>query len=176
MNWSTTTVVGLETGHRAVDVGELEILKMLLGATRYELLNSDRPVDVSGAVLTPKQWNDLLHFEPNDEARQAVRKALGVLGQGGVGVRLDSSETDRKAALSLASPKRLGRKVSRDEVARASRECWQQRSLIEERERRLREAASPDMPASGAVESIARRRGHITRDLLHELTEALKDG
>jgi transcriptional regulator with XRE-family HTH domain len=165
LNWTTTTVVGLETGHRSIAVGELEILKWLLGATRYELLQSDRPVKVSGAVLTPKLWNDLHQKEPTDADRQKARKAVAVLDRS-----IESGEVERKAALSLT--KRLGRPVSKAEVAEAAK-GWGH-SLAMEREIRARQADG--QLSDGTVEAIARKRGHVTRDLLDELEAILRDG
>lgn len=182
--WNGATVAAIETGKRSVSLGEALLLTSALEpASLSDLLSapaSDR-VDVEGVALSGRQLRRLVDGDPPANLLSTEPKKTGgheldagllyeyAVTAEGLGVRetgptdlarmaLDAlGDVENRAARSLG--------VSPFEVVAASYAVWG-RTISEERDRRL-------LKSTG--EQRRGQRGHVTRTLLAELGEVLRE-
>jgi transcriptional regulator with XRE-family HTH domain len=168
LRWNQATIAAVELGRRKLSLGEVALLPLVLsealgdpnaGARLLsvgELIpDVDQDVDVSPGLRLPLRTVRMLFGGPSESAEwpepSARRPELEAAG-----------DAERKAA------RKLG--VSPDAIAFGAQKLWG-RSLAEERDRRLGEAARA-LPRR----SLQARRGRTTRKLVQELAPLVKAG
>lgn len=188
--WTAASVAALETNRRRVDFEEFVLLKAALHTSTEYLLHTSEPwVAILGAQIP---GDDLLALFDDDDEEGGEPILLTPRLEAEEEELKERRESVRRAGLPLptgsargASPNRaneiwgivtagvhqeaerqlaraLGLSVS--DVAALSAKLWQ-RTLTDERERRLGEGGDSGPPR-------ARRRGHITRELKREIAAA----
>lgn len=150
LRWDAATVTGLELGRRHISAGELLLLPTLLEVPLTEFLVAEGSVDFDGAAI-PKEV--LLRWLARGKPMDAPDRMLAAFAK----VEAGATDAERKAA------RQLGIGVL-DLIAMTQR-LWDGRRLDQERDQRLART-----PGQG---DIARRRGHITTQVLKELREEL---
>lgn len=174
--WTRAMVAAVELGRRRLTLGELALLPLVLGSagvTAGPLLTladlipvSDQQVSAGPSLAMPLRIARALLLEGGDELKSVPR----VVAPGHVARRTleAAGDAEQKAATALH--------VSPEAVVEAAHQRWG-RSLTAERERRVEAYTRPMLtrdPAEAVSPEWPRRlqaiRGHVTRELLKELT------
>jgi len=161
--WSRTTIAALEVGKRAVELGEVVLLALILNSSVADLLAGDDLTlvgDETGMwlddvrdVLTSDQQTAQENF-PDIHSRVSKAKAVDVHDL----VMLSANgEAEQKAA------RKLG--VTPQTIAQAAYDIWG-RSLTDERNLRVEQIDWLDETSTRRVQAY---RGHVTRELLDEI-------
>jgi len=201
--WTRNTVVGIENGKRALNVGEFLLLPLIL---ERAFDRAQRPaatlglvdllptgwVDIGGALIDGDALGALLRGGTLDAAKvrsiprgqlpaRQVRRPKGVELEAVRGM-LPAEEAEaariEREALGDAETK-LARSLGTiaELVVLASREAWG-RTLSEERDARLEALDVPRGPADDAQtrrRALTALRGHITRELAKQIDRPLYD-
>jgi len=164
-DWDRSTVAGIETGRRRLKLGEFLLLPHMLATARagsFEL--EDLIPEGSKVAITPR-----VSAAP-EQLRKILRGQAGRVGDTEIahayaaddvhGRRLES-EAERKVARQLG--------VNVVDVVDASFTLWGQ-PLASERDARTQQRLAPDAPPR----TLQAVRGHVTRELVADLKQALR--
>lgn len=189
VGWNGATVAAIETGKRAVSLGEALLLTSALrpaGRSRSpslaDLLSAPMAerVDVDGVIMSGQQLRRLAEGNPPPGILLPDRKRPGAVDvdpdvlreYSAIAKRLGVRRTGKNDIITMAldsigdvenrAARKLG--VSSFEIVAASYALWG-RTITEERDDRLKEATG---------ESRRGQRGHITRKLFEELNDVLR--
>jgi transcriptional regulator with XRE-family HTH domain len=161
LDWSRAVVAAIETGGRALDLGELVLLSVALGIGLSDLLQGDGDVLVGGRVEVSLPLLRALLDDPDESKYSAISLDLEKRSTvpSGDALRFERAvgEAERRAARRL--------QMSPLEVSRCAFQLWG-RSLTEERDRRVVESGPVlGKSVSELLRSERALRGHVTREL-----------
>lgn len=166
--WTRAAVASLETGRRNLTAMELLLLPVALGDldgashTLAELLD-DAP-DIlqtpSGAAIATELLRSIAEGEPTEDAEARERRFAAPVAHEALLVFLGRREAERHAA------RKLGQEP--DQVVWIAYQLWGH-GLTEEREARLAGRVEDEDPRR-----LQALRGHVTRELLTELRQAME--
>jgi transcriptional regulator with XRE-family HTH domain len=180
LEWTRTRVTALEAGREVLSLGEGLLIQGVLGAKLAELVDprsalAGESIQIEGLDVPRETLLDLARGMPRNLApisiglsdprfRQLAKlaKAYGVPPH----IRLlvvSFGEAEQKAARRLRD---MGLKTKPLEISVASAKLWGH-GLTQERDQRVRSRGVAD-PTRGL-------RGHVTRDLLEELAECVRE-
>jgi transcriptional regulator with XRE-family HTH domain len=161
--WSRSTIAALESGKRAVELGEVVLLALILNSTVAELLAGD---DVTLVGEETRIWLDdvrLVLMSDQQAAQESfpdihtrVSKVRALDGYNRVMLSANG-EAEQKAA------RKFG--VTPLTIAQAAYDIWG-RSLTDERNLQVEQLDCVDETSTRQVQAL---RGHVTRQLLDEI-------
>lgn len=179
LDWTSATVAAVEAGRRQLSVEELVLMPWIINGTGPASAVSHP--DHSGATELPQ----ILGCD--HRAVVEITPMLALTGAGFQAIFAGRADTDAMVRAVLRAPKsksvrleagldaelKAARKlgIAAADVVTLSRRLWG-RSLTEERDRRVSEAAH----APRTARALQAQRGHMTRSLVAELGVALKKG
>jgi len=184
LRWSRSSVAATEAGNKTIDVAELVLLSLALDARVDELLAGEGPVQL-GAEVTRRLW-EVRRILASDGATKGIEPPKGEvqiwastelerrmpnLRAHMEAVRQQLSAKARSAARGEAEQKAARKfQIRADVLSTIALDLWG-RSLTEERDARVNDAATQSVSAK----SIQALRGHVTRRLLAELAPHLSE-
>jgi transcriptional regulator with XRE-family HTH domain len=179
LDWSRSSVAAVELGSKTLDPDELLLLILVVGGVNELLAGRGKVVLNEQTVLGIKDVRTILTDHDPDEI-EIVRKRLlrrkGIHVGEGLNLRLKMDEEETRRWVEQASKGEAEQKAARklhvpvDVLCECALAVWG-RSLTAQRDLKINQLeVQPD-----SLRSLQALRGHVTRQLLDELTDIIGD-